>query len=554
MCAIVSRRVRTTQPQQGQIAIDWSNPITAGLVFAYVCGNEAMGYGEDGRNLIQYVNGGGTVTGIRINTPNGTGVQAKSSSSFAFGPTQTSIKSGVYSMFAFGTGTASGIQSAIDDDDGNTRRFQFRINAGKVELNPFYSGGNGNVAAPAALSAYDLANGFAMGAVVNGAAYAIYQKGVKTAGTAMPSTALTPNSQIAIAARKTGTTQAWLVGGLQIVAMWNRALTDAEQASLADNPWQLVKPAPRRMWLAWSPFTGSASTVSPDVAALAISSDAPALQQTANISLSPDLSALSTNGYAPTLNQTANQFISPGGSALAAAAFAPSIAQPIGITPSGAALSLSGSAPSITQLIATIVAPGGNAMPVSAYAPSIVQTANVMLTPGPAALAAAAAAPAIAQGTSQSVQALLATIALTTSAPGVVQAPMPPDPRYAYPIGDISDGAWMPSSGTSLASMINEQTPDDETYISTSSASICRMQLAPVVNPGTTSGQVMRYRAGSSTGNGLYVRLMQGNKLIVQWTHAQLPAQQTTFAQALTAAQCTAITDYSNLFLEFEAF
>jgi hypothetical protein len=248
MAALVGNRVRTTQPQQNP-QIDWNNPIAAGLVFAYVCSSEAMGYGEDGRSVIQYVNGGGTVLGVRVNTPTGTGVQAKTSSSYAFGPVQSSVKSGVYSLFAFGTGPASGIQSAIDDDDGTNRRFQFRINAGKVELNPFYSGGNGNVVSPVALSAYDLATGFAMGATVNGTAHAIYQKGVKTTGATLPSVALTPNASIAVAARKTGTTQAWLVGGLQLVAMWNRALTDAEQASLADNPWQLFKPQPRRLWV-----------------------------------------------------------------------------------------------------------------------------------------------------------------------------------------------------------------------------------------------------------------------------------------------------------------
>lgn len=259
MPAVIGRRVRTTQPQQNP-QIDWSNPITAGLVFAYTMSNEAQGWGEDGRTGVSYVKTSDTsVTyGRAINTLTGTAGQLLSSSSaYLFGtPSQTSVKSGVYSLFAFGTGAATGIQSAIDDDDGTNRRFQFRINAGKVELNPFYSGGNGSVAAPAALSATDLATGFAMGAVVNGTSYAIFQKGVKTAAT-MPSSALTPNSIVNIGARKTGSTQCWLVGGLMLVAMWNRPLADAEHASLADNPWQLFKPAMRRLWLAYSASDGS---------------------------------------------------------------------------------------------------------------------------------------------------------------------------------------------------------------------------------------------------------------------------------------------------------
>lgn len=262
MAALVGRRVRVTQPQQNP-QIDWSNPITAGLVFAYTMSNEAQGWGEDGRNGIPYVKtSDGTPFGKAVNTLMGTGGQLLSGAGYLFGaPAQTSIKSGVYSMFAFGTGPASGIQSALDDDDGTTRRFQFRINAGKIELNPFYSGGNGNVISPVALSAADLVGGFAMGATVNGTAYAIFQKGVKTTGTPMASTALTPNTSISVGARKTGT-QGWLSGGLQLVAMWNRALTDAEQSSLADNPWQLFKVQPaRRLWLAWSAGADGTATV-----------------------------------------------------------------------------------------------------------------------------------------------------------------------------------------------------------------------------------------------------------------------------------------------------
>lgn len=248
MTASFYRRVRTTQPQQN-VQIDWSNPVTAGLVFAYTMGNEAVGWGEDGRSNIQYVKvSDGSPFGRCINTLSGTAGQVLSATSgYLFAsPTQTSIKSGAYSLFAFGTSSSNTVQSAIDDDNGSARRFQFRFSNGKAELIPFYNGGNGSVTAPVALSAYDLANGFAMGATVNGTAYAIFQKGVKTAGTTLPSTALTPNSSIAIGVRSTQVQQ-WLVGGLMLVAMWNRPLTDAEHASLSDNPWQLFKPAARRM-------------------------------------------------------------------------------------------------------------------------------------------------------------------------------------------------------------------------------------------------------------------------------------------------------------------
>jgi hypothetical protein len=252
MAALVGKRIRSAQPQQAP-QIDWGNPITAGLVFAYTMGNEAQGWCEDGRNGIQYVRtSDGAQYGRQINTLTGTAGQLLAGSAYLFGgPTQSSVKTGSYSLFAFGTGPGSGMQSALDDDDGVTRRFQFRLNAGKAELIPFYSGGNGSVAAAATLSAYDLANGFAMGATVNGTSYAVYQKGIKASAT-LGGAAQAPNSQIYVGARKTAAQQ-WLTGGLMLVAMWNRPLTDAEHQSLADNPWQLFKGPPRRVWMVRAP-------------------------------------------------------------------------------------------------------------------------------------------------------------------------------------------------------------------------------------------------------------------------------------------------------------
>ena len=253
MAALVGRRVRTTQPQQAP-QIDWSNPITAGLVFAYTMGNEAMGWGEDGRSVVQYQRSDGTINGVPVNTNSGTAVRCLSGSGVAYACSlnQLSAKAGSYSLFAFATGSAAGAQSALDDDDGTTRRFQFRINANKVEFIPFYSGGNGSVVASSFLNAYDAANGFAMGATVNGTSYACYQKGVKASAT-LAGVALAPNSTISVGSRKS-TVQQWTSGGIQLVAMWNRPLTDAEHQSLADNPWQLFKGSARRIWMPRAPL------------------------------------------------------------------------------------------------------------------------------------------------------------------------------------------------------------------------------------------------------------------------------------------------------------
>jgi len=253
MAALVGRRVRTSQPQQAP-QIDWSNPITAGLVFAYTMGNEAMGWGEDGRSVVPYQTSTGTVVGVPVNTNTGTAVRTLSGGSVAYSVAlnQLTAKAGSYSLFAFATGSAAGAQSLLDDDDGVARRFQLRMNANKAEYIPFYSGGNGSVAAATAVNAYDIANGFAVGTSANGGSYAVYQKGIKASAT-LGGAALAPNQSISVGARKTNVQQ-YTNGGIQIVAMWNRPLTDAEHQSLADNPWQLFKGPARRTWMPRAPL------------------------------------------------------------------------------------------------------------------------------------------------------------------------------------------------------------------------------------------------------------------------------------------------------------
>lgn len=273
------------QPPQDYRTIDRSNPLTAGLVFAYVCSTTALGFGEDGRSQLFYYNSGGIQEGISIITPIGRAVQALAGSSYAVNsPTQYSVKTGVYSLFAVGTATSSVVQSALDDDDGTSRKFQFRLNNGKAEFIPFNSGGvAADVIAPTALSAASLANGFTMGATINATTAAVYQNGQKTSAAA--SGVLAPNSVICIGARKTGTNQVWGTGGLSLVAMWNRTLSDVEMQLLNDNPWQLFK-APSNLPLIAALYANAvANTIQQK--ALYVDSNGVLRQSTGGLSIKP---------------------------------------------------------------------------------------------------------------------------------------------------------------------------------------------------------------------------------------------------------------------------
>lgn len=125
--------------------------------------------------------------------------------------------------------------------------------------------------------------------------------------------------------------------------------------------------------------------------------------------------------------------------------------------------------------------------------------------------------------------------------------------RFARPVGDISKGAWQPSSGTDLFPMLDDMAINNSDYISAAGAATCELALAAVRDPGTSANQVVRYLAHAPAGGGLTVELRQGATLIAGWTHATLPATETIHEQALTTQQCDSITNYGDLRIKLVA-
>ncbi len=232
--------ILSKQPQY-HAQIDWSNQITKGLAFAFVNGTSARGISKSAP-VVAY--SGGT----RIANNQGTAAKATSSSAQIYTTGATNLTTTTYSLLAVATGTSAAVQSAIDDDTtvGPVRKFQFRIDTGKVELIPFdvSAGVTGRATSSVALTAAQLAGGFVMGATASPTATAVFQNGVKT-GSATPTNMAAPTGDFWIGAQKTGT-QGWTVGGLNLVVGWFRTLSDAEMRSLGDNPWQIFLAPTRR--------------------------------------------------------------------------------------------------------------------------------------------------------------------------------------------------------------------------------------------------------------------------------------------------------------------
>lgn len=124
--------------------------------------------------------------------------------------------------------------------------------------------------------------------------------------------------------------------------------------------------------------------------------------------------------------------------------------------------------------------------------------------------------------------------------------------RYARPFLDTSTGSWTPSVGATLYGVLDESTASDTDYISTSAESTCVIKLNGVQDPLRSSGHSVKYRARSSTNNTLTVRVKQGDTVIATGTTAVSPSWQ-DYVMELSGSEADAITDYTNLYLEFEA-
>mgnify|MGYP000456300447 CR=1 FL=1 len=97
-------------------------------------------------------------------------------------------------------------------------------------------------------------------------------------------------------------------------------------------------------------------------------------------------------------------------------------------------------------------------------------------------------------------------------------------PTIGRPSSDVSNIGWTPSSGSDLYDMLDEVTPSDSDYISTSTlGAVCKMNLNATQYPGSAT-QKLSLRASSSTGNGLSVVIKDGATTIATRSLTLTPA------------------------------
>lgn len=124
-----------------------------------------------------------------------------------------------------------------------------------------------------------------------------------------------------------------------------------------------------------------------------------------------------------------------------------------------------------------------------------------------------------------------------------------PNVQILKPSQDMSSGAWTPSTGANLYSVLDESTYDDNDYISTTSASTAEIKLSAGSIPEAGSFSI-RYRAKYNTSGNLTAELYQGTTLIATHSPPLTPFYQ-TFIWTLSLAETNSITDYTDLRIKF---
>ena len=126
---------------------------------------------------------------------------------------------------------------------------------------------------------------------------------------------------------------------------------------------------------------------------------------------------------------------------------------------------------------------------------------------------------------------------------------------YLRPDTDALDGNWKNESGnnTDLFASLDETSASDSDYIQSPvdpASEVCRIGLS---NPtGVVQAPfTLSYRFNNMGGATLTVTLKQGTTTIASWE--ETGSGWTTQDRTLTAPQLAAITDFTNLFVEFSA-
>ena len=135
--------------------------------------------------------------------------------------------------------------------------------------------------------------------------------------------------------------------------------------------------------------------------------------------------------------------------------------------------------------------------------------------------------------------------------------------QFGRPSADTVRTAWTDQGGgtTNIYTTIDETVASDADYIKTAAppgTNEYETLLTSLTDPVSSTGHIMRWRRRKQPASGsaqinLTVRLLQGGTQIVSRADTDIPGTFTDSSYTLSAGEADAITDYTDLRLEWVA-
>ena len=239
MSGITQRITRTTQPQNA-VGIDWSNPITSGLTSATLPAGSNLVDMVGGRSGTgsttskAFVSGMGVVTGAgSYQTFVGSKAAASSSLTVLILATPTASLAGLASC---GTAASTGWNLDAYGVTGYTLTFT------AYGVVAYSASGVGPI------NGQNVPYMFGFSFTPNTTGGLSYYTNGKVVGSRQTTTGfnVSASQSLLIGASNAGSNA--FTGGIHLALVFNRALSDAEIASLSANPWQIFAPNTNPIW------------------------------------------------------------------------------------------------------------------------------------------------------------------------------------------------------------------------------------------------------------------------------------------------------------------
>jgi hypothetical protein len=527
--------IRYTQPQNGPSLIDWSNPITRGVVFALPFGRREAVNGKTGT-------ASGTVAqGI---TSRGLAVKLNGSSYLDFGSTPFIDPTGPFTISLYEeTITAQAYSTLLSLPCGTNQLTWLRGSSAGYYCAVGKSNGTAALfAGTGAQTSGEKKRFILTGTALNNyATYRLWMDGVELSRTTQSFGAIaTGNTKIG----QDGVDNPFN-GNVQDVIFWNRLLNESELASITANPWQIFASVRRQLFV---PTAGGGVTVSANLGTADAAGLTASISASSPVTILANLGTASATGLAATLTQATT--VSAALGTATASGYQATVAQAATISASLGTAAASGYQASVSSTGAVVINTNLGTASASGYQGNVNGSTTITASLGAATAAGLTAALEVAYtlaanlGTADATgktatitanETLAATIGQAI-AQGYTATISSAVPTIGRPSSDISAGAWVPSTGSTLYPMLDEETPDDLDYISTTTLNTtCKLNLNATQYPGSASQQ-LSVRASSSTGNGLRIVLKDG-ATTVKTQDLTLTPTLTTYPLTLTAGE-----------------